>query len=86
MEKEIEPEEKERGPKQTVNPMNPMPNRVVVYAKDVSNITGLRRRAAAKLLANVRCKFGKEPSAFVTVSEFAAATGIAEEVIRPFLI
>lgn len=67
-------------------PMKKILPRVVVYPKDVSNITGLRRRAAGKLLATVRSKLGKDPSAFVTVSDFAAVTGIAEEVIQPFLV
>jgi hypothetical protein len=66
--------------------MNPIPNRVVIYPKDVSNITGLRQRAAGKLLAVIRQKLGKHPSAFVTVKEFAAHTGISEEMLTAFLV
>ena len=66
--------------------MNPIPNRVVIYTKDVSNITGLRQRAAGKLLAAIRQKLGKPPSAFVTVQEFAAHTGISEETLTIFLV
>ncbi len=66
--------------------MNTIPNRVVIYTKDVANITGLRRRTAAKLLVAIRQKLGKERSAFITVQEFATCTGISEEAIRPFLL
>ncbi|HEV7332734.1 MAG TPA: hypothetical protein VGN63_16970 [Flavisolibacter sp.] len=66
--------------------MHPIPNRVVIYPKDVCNITGLRKRAAGKLLAAIRQKLGKHPSAFVTVQEFAAHTGISEETLTIFLV
>lgn len=66
--------------------MNPIPNRVVIYAKDVCNITGLRQRAAGRLLSAIRQKLGKDRSAFVTVKEFAAYTGIGEEALRDFLL
>lgn len=65
--------------------MKTIPNRVVIYAKDVANITGLRQRASGKLLAAIRDKFGKSRSAFVTVQEFSTYTGINEEAIQPFL-
>jgi len=65
--------------------MNPLPNRVVVYTKDVSNITGLRPRAARKLLCLIRQKLQKDPGAFVTTEEFSLHTGIREEVIHAFL-
>ena len=65
--------------------MNTVPHRVVLYAKDVSNITGLRRRTSRKLLAAIRQKLGKEPSAFVTVQDFSAFTGIGEDILLPFL-
>lgn len=66
--------------------MAAIPPRVVIYTKDVSNITGLRRRAAGRLLTTIRQKLGKEPNAFVTVQEFAACTGISQDVIQPFLV
>lgn len=66
--------------------MKTIPTRVVIYTKDVCNITGLRPRAAGKLLAAIREKLGKDRSAFVTVEEFAAYTGIREEAIQPFLL
>lgn len=66
--------------------MTTVPNRVVVYPKDVSNITGLRQRASRKLLSVIRQKCGKERSAFITVQEFSSFTGINEDTVRTFLV
>ncbi len=66
--------------------MKTIPHRVVIYPKDICNITGLRQRAAGRLLAAIRQKLGKDPSAFVTVREFAAHTGISEETLSAFLV
>jgi len=63
-----------------------MPKRIVVYAKDVENITGRRPRTARKLLEQVRKHFGKNKDQFVTVREFSQFTGIEEELIREFLL
>jgi hypothetical protein len=63
-----------------------MPKRIVVYPKDVENITGRRERAARKVLQKIRKAFGKEKDAFVTVREFSLYTGIEEELVREFLI
>lgn len=69
----------------TVSPAR-IPKRVVVYAKDVENITGRRERAARKILQRIREKFGKSKDAFVTVREFSLYTGIDEDLVRDFLI
>ena len=63
-----------------------MPKRVVVYAKDVENITGRSERAARKILQRIREKFGKPANGFVTVREFSLYTGIDEDLVREFLI
>jgi hypothetical protein len=65
--------------------MKTLPNRVVIYTKDVSNITGLRNRAARKLLSDIRRKLNKNASSFITVQEFAAHTGIREDLVNNFL-
>jgi hypothetical protein len=66
--------------------MNTIPNRIVIYTKDVSNMTGLSGKASRKLLRLIRMKHGKPEDSFVTIEEFAQYTGIKEEVIRPFLV
>ena len=63
-----------------------MPKRVVVYAKDVENITGRKERAARKILQKIRDTFGKSKDGFVTVREFSLYTGIDEDLVREFLI
>jgi len=66
--------------------MNPIPNRIVVYTQDVSNMTGLSDKASRKLLRLVRQHYGKQKGSFVTIDEFATYTGIRQEIIHPFLI
>ena len=69
--------------------MNPVhskiPLRVVIYPKDVQNITGLGDRAARKLIQKIKTGLGKSKSMFLTVHEFSLCTGIPEELIRDFL-
>jgi hypothetical protein len=62
-----------------------VPNRIVIYAKDVMNITGLRERAARALLARIRMKYRKKKGEFVSIEEFCQFTGLKEERVRPFL-
>ena len=61
------------------------PKRIIIYPKDVINITGLKRPAAQRLLRNIRNDLGKPPGAFVTVMEFASYVHMTESEIRPFL-
>ncbi len=62
-----------------------VPVRIVIYAKDVINITGRKERSAWKLLAQIRKKYNKEKGQFVTVKEFSEYTGIEEESIYCYL-
>lgn len=66
--------------------MNHIPTRVVIYTKDVSNITGLGPRAARKLLSVTRKKLNKPKTGFITVEEFAVHTGIKEDLVRSSLL
>jgi hypothetical protein len=65
--------------------MNSIPNRIVIYTKDVSNMTGLSGKAARKLLRQIRQQNGKPRGSFVTIEEFCLFTRIKEETIKPFL-
>jgi hypothetical protein len=65
--------------------MSTIPHRIVVYPKDVSNMTGLSHKASRKLLRLVRKHVSKEERSFVTIQDFSSYTGINEEVIKPFL-
>ncbi|MGV3528105.1 MAG: hypothetical protein ACO1OO_04350 [Flavisolibacter sp.] len=66
--------------------MNPLPPRLVIYAKDVMNITGRSERTAQKLLADIRKKLEKPPHAFISTEEFCRYTGLKEEKVSAFLI
>ncbi|MEP7197607.1 MAG: hypothetical protein ABI851_13890 [Saprospiraceae bacterium] len=63
-----------------------VPNRIVIYTKDVENITGKKERAARKLLQKIRIHFNKKSSEYITVEEFAEVTGIKAESIHGFLL
>lgn len=65
--------------------MNSIPQRVVIYVKDVENITGMKNRTARRLLQKVREQTGKTIQELVTVQDFCKVTGIPEESVRPFL-
>jgi len=63
-----------------------IPNRIVIYAKDIMNITGRKERAARKLLARIRKKYNKKKGDFLTITEFCEFTGIDKELVKSFLI
>jgi len=63
-----------------------IPNRIVIYAKDISNITGRKERTARKLLASIRKKYKKKKGDFITVKEFCEYTGIETDLVKSFLI
>ena len=61
-----------------------IPNRIVIYAKDVMNITGRKERAARKLIAKIRKKYNKENGTFIFVKEFCLFTGLEESLVTDF--
>ena len=64
---------------------NPIPPRVVLYTRDVENITGRRGRTSRQLLQKIRNALGKSKDEFITIKEFALFTGIDEDLIKDFL-
>jgi hypothetical protein len=62
-----------------------IPPRIVIYAKDIQNITGRKERTARRLLAQIRLRLNKHSHELVTVKEFCNYTGIAEEEVRQYL-
>lgn len=62
-----------------------VPNRIVIFARDVENMTGRSERTARLLLARIRKSFGKKPGQFITVSEFCEFTGMREDEVNRFL-
>lgn len=59
--------------------------RVVLYCKDISLITGRKYRAARKLYLSILKAFDKQPKQFVTLQEFCLYTGIQEEIVSNYL-
>lgn len=64
---------------------NKIPSRIVVYPKDVENITGLSPRSACRMLQIVKEALGKPKRAFITAKEFASYTCIEESEVMKFL-
>ena len=62
-----------------------VPNRIVIYARDIENITGRRERAARELLRRIREANGKRPGQFVTIAEFCQFTGLKESDVNLFM-
>lgn len=66
-------------------PFKKIPARIVLYPRDVENITGRSGRTARKLLQKIRIAVGKSPDEFVTIQEFCGFYGISEELVREFI-
>ena len=65
--------------------LNRLPTRVVLYTRDVENITGRRGRTARQLMQKIRNALGKSKDEFITIKEFSLFTGIEEDLIKDFL-
>jgi hypothetical protein len=59
--------------------------RVVIYPKDVQQITGKSERFGRALLKQIKTKLNKEEHQFITIEEFSQFTGIKAEHILPFI-
>lgn len=62
-----------------------IPKRVVIYVRDVRNITGRSESGARALLQKIREELGKKPNQCITIMEFCEYTGIEEETVREFM-
>jgi hypothetical protein len=62
-----------------------IPNRIVIYPKDIQNITGRKERTARKLLQDLKAKIGKGKNDFLTVEEFCNLMNFKEDHIKAFL-
>jgi hypothetical protein len=60
--------------------------RVCIYPKDVVRITGKSERYSRRLLNRIKKHYGKTSHQFITVSEFAAFTGIDKPTIEQNLV
>jgi hypothetical protein len=62
-----------------------VPDRIVLFAQDIVNITGLSLHAANRLIRKIRKAVGKPRGAFITVKEFCAYCHLREDEIEKFL-
>ena len=63
-----------------------IPNRIVIYTKDVINITGKKEQTSRKLLKKIRKHLGKSPKDYITIEEFSKFTKISVEAINKFIV
>jgi hypothetical protein len=66
--------------------MKTIPNRIVIYAKDIENITGRKRRTCYTILEKIKKHYNKGKNEFITIKEFCEFMSISEELVRDFLV
>lgn len=62
--------------------MSYVPERLVVYVKDVRNITGQSYRNALRILNKIRNQYNYTDTKFVSVEHFSLFSGIPEWKVR----
>lgn len=63
-----------------------IPKRIIIYAKDIQNITGRSERSARALLQRIKMYCNKQKGQCITVSDFCTYMGLRIEDIDKFLI
>ena len=66
--------------------MPAIPNRIVIYAKDIENITGRKRRTCYTILEKIKKYNNKKKHDFITIKEFCQFMTIDEELVKDFLV
>ncbi|WP_423735218.1 hypothetical protein [Chitinophaga caseinilytica] len=62
-----------------------IPPRMVIFARDIQNITGRSERTARLLLQRIRKAYGKKAGQFVSVEEFCRFTALPVKEVRSYL-
>ena len=62
------------------------PHRIIIYAKDISRITGKSARQARRIIAAIRIKYNKQKTHAITVYEFCEHVGLRLDDVWPFLV
>lgn len=63
-----------------------IPQRIIIYPRDVQNIVGVGARAAQRMIRKIKLELDKPENGLVTVQEFCAYLGIDEEDVKPFIV
>jgi hypothetical protein len=62
-----------------------IPDRAVLYTRDVQNIIGRSPRTCQRLMQKIRQAYGKTNQGFVTREDFSAFCQISDDIIRKYL-
>jgi hypothetical protein len=65
--------------------MQTIPNRIIIYPKDIVNITGHKERTARLILSRIRKHLGKQPRDPITIDEYCTYHNLNPETMKPFL-
>lgn len=63
-----------------------VPKRIIIYPKDVMNMTGTTRKTATRMLNRIKKQLGKPEGGLVTVQEFCKSIGISEQEAYRFIL
>ncbi len=63
-----------------------MQTRIVVYAKDIMNITGRGERTARKMIADIKKKFDRTAPGGINIDDFCSYTGFKHETVKENLV
>ena len=65
--------------------MNKKPNRIMIYPRDIQNITGKKSRTATRIHNQIKKHFGKMKNDFLTVTELCQYWRLDRETVNAFL-
>ncbi len=66
--------------------VNKVHTRIVIYAKDIMNITGRGERTARQMMADIKKKFDRTSRGGINIDDFCSYTGFKQETVRASLI
>lgn len=66
--------------------MKMIPPRIIIYAKDIENITGRRKRTCYTILEKIKKHYKKKKDDLVTIKEFCEFMRIDEDLVKDFMI
>lgn len=66
--------------------MKHLPKRLLIFSRDMENITGLSPRQVRKLRQKIRKYYNKQQNDYITVREFCNYMGLEEEVVQQQLV
>ena len=61
-------------------------NRICIYPKDISIITGKSERYGRKLIEKIKKELSKGENQFVSIQDFCEYTGLKIELVEPLIL